>query len=66
MGLQGIFQSQFNDAATWALATGGRGVFVEVCTYGVAHPFDLLVESAPFLHWCSPYRTRYPHLSLND
>jgi ATP-binding cassette subfamily B (MDR/TAP) protein 1 len=48
MGLESVFQHQFAGAATRALATGGRGAFVEGCTYGVASALIYLAEALLF------------------
>lgn len=48
MALEGVFQSQFNEAAERALSTGVLGAFVEGCTYGVASGLIYLAEALLF------------------
>jgi ATP-binding cassette, subfamily B (MDR/TAP), member 1 len=48
MGFESVFQNQFDGAAARALATGGRGAFVEGCTYGVASALIYLAEALLF------------------
>ncbi|EPS93998.1 hypothetical protein FOMPIDRAFT_128997 [Fomitopsis schrenkii] len=48
MGLEGAFQSRFDQSADSALSMGVRGAFVEGCTYGIASALIYLAEALLF------------------
>ncbi|KAJ7219370.1 P-loop containing nucleoside triphosphate hydrolase protein [Mycena pura] len=48
MGLERVFQKQFEAASDRALSTGVRGAFVEGCTYGLASGLIYLAEALLF------------------